>query len=86
MGILDYGIPGKRRDKKAQEEAQEDNLNAAESIFNEYKAQTAADQADLAALESQQRKDALEFEGRKQGQQGATRTGLMYGGNAQGVV
>ena len=88
MSILRPGkhMLDKQRERKSIHDEQQKIVGQAESLFGEVSAMRAEDEARFAEKQAKMIKDDKEFEGRKKNMGGATRTGLMQGGNAQGVV
>ncbi len=56
------------------------------AMLAEEKQQTEAETAKYNALKKQQEEDRYALKQRGKGQRGGGRTGLMYGGNQQGVA
>ena len=57
-----------------------------EEMLSAAEAQAKADEDEFKALQAQQKADAAAFKKRSQTMQGGGRQGLMFGGNAQGVM
>jgi len=57
-----------------------------QSLVDDAKALADRDKAEFEALRKQQSEDAQALKKRSKSMQGGGRAGLMYGGNAQGVM